>query len=108
MISFQCGQRGKADHSKFPATKFGMRLGAVSHEQSERCGSAFSILVTLRGVVFRLVWCACWRWGHKAINCEGELEGEDPWNPQEMGASDQGVLPRVFSSRAGDDTPYIG
>lgn len=43
----------------------------------------------------------------KATNWEGEFEEEDLWDTKEMGARDQGMLPRLFSSRAWDETAAL-
>lgn len=60
------GQRGKGDCRSFPAMELGMMLGIgtrVDLRRSSRCGSAFSLLVTLTGEALGLAESAHWCFG---------------------------------------------
>lgn len=56
MIPWGLGQREKGNHSRFPDTELGLRLGrkSGSQEQDEICGSVFSLLVALEGTLLKL------------------------------------------------------
>lgn len=81
------GSERNGRHGRFSVTELG-RGGVVSGEEEVRhvCYSG------------RLVA------GTKQLVGEGRLEGEDLWDPQEMGpgARGQGRLPELFCCRAGD------
>jgi hypothetical protein len=96
------GQRGKWDHSRFPATEFWMRLDYWIS------GAVGEVLFCLQSTFY--LWMGG-LWVSKGSGTiqqvgRGRLEVEDLWNPQGTGAGKQGRLPKVFCCRDGNETEF--
>lgn len=77
-----------------------MNLGAVELKvHKNKCGSGFSLLVVLEGVSCRLPGVSDGLGGWNKAKIWG-LEGEDPWDPQEMeqviGNTVTGILLQIW------------
>jgi hypothetical protein len=72
-----------------------MRLGKLVLKEQERCWSSFSLLAAPAGKAVG--------WVSRRFLLGGS-EGEDLWNPLEMGTRVQGRMSQVFCCRAVDET----
>lgn len=105
IISCRWNYRGKGDCSRFLAKELWVRLTELGlEEQNERCGCTISLLVFLPRVVHELVELPAEVGGvvgTKQRAGRGRTEGENMWDPQEMGKGGHARLPQSSVSEMG-------